>query len=428
VISDAESGISALDSHRETLRGGRLPSPRELRKQSFVHGALLPLSLISTALRTPAIRGPYLKLLAIRVAVLFVLAYVVSDGGAKIPKRRAHPSLELHASEPVDVSLPGIRLRIPKTQADGGAPETGLTILTDGGIQNADISLRAHGNLNLPRAPQDGGATDLDIGGGDLTVAGIRIPLNEAAEEASRRLPKHEEAGSVSEWLSDSWARLLAIFATLSAIEVVIVFFSRKWDDAISFELSRAAGIVPEDPVPPKPRMGADFGWAYRKVKRKVRGTLVFVAGLPILLPIHLVPVLGDWAFTGVATLWGWYWVGAFAAGKSAHAWIDSEKADAPLPLRKVRALSTRGRLMWPVRVYTRLWDRVTRELYPAVTTFEKNPRTFLGLGLTRVVFSIPILYLFFRPILPVAAGRICAESDPEERFTLRGEPPQISP
>lgn len=391
---------------------------------------LLPLSLISTALRTPAIRTPFLKLLGVRVAILIALALIFSDGGDKFPKRRAKPSLEMHASEPVDVTLPGFRLRIPRATTDAGISETGLVVSTDGGIQNMDVSLRAKGDLPLPKAVADGGAPDLDIGNGDLTIAGIRIPLNEAAERArQQKAAKEPESQIVPEWLSDSWAALLAIIATLSALEVVIVFFSRKWDDAISFELSRIAGILPEDLSPPNPRLGADFGWAYRKVKRKVRGTLVFMAGLPLFFPIQFVPAVGGWMFTGAATIWGWYWVGAFAAGKSAHAWADAEKADAPLPLRSVRTVSNR-RFMWPVRVYVRLWERVTRELYPAVTTFEKNPRTFLGLGLTRVVFSIPILYLVFRPILPVAAGRICAESDPEERFSLKEaeRSDQISP
>jgi hypothetical protein len=32
----------------------------------------------------------------------------------------------------------------------------------------------------------------------------------------------------------------------------------------------------------------------------------------------------------------------------------------------------------------------------------------------------LPGFYLLARPIVPVAAGRLCADVDPEDRFTLR--------
>jgi hypothetical protein len=60
-----------------------------------------------------------------------------------------------------------------------------------------------------------------------------------------------------------------------------------------------------------------------------------------------------------------------------------------------------------------------------AAATFERSPAAFLGLALARGVLALPGLYLLARPIVPVAAGRICAESDPGDRFAA---PPPATP
>ncbi|HEY8078950.1 MAG TPA: hypothetical protein VIF62_32685, partial [Labilithrix sp.] len=60
----------------------------------------------------------------------------------------------------------------------------------------------------------------------------------------------------------------------------------------------------------------------------------------------------------------------------------------------------------------------LTRGVNPAAQTFERTPLPFLGLALARIVLSLPALYLLARPIVPVAAGRLCAEADPHDRFT----------
>ena len=159
-------------------------------------------------------------------------------------------------------------------------------------------------------------------------------------------------------------------------------------------------------------------------MKRRFRGYVVFAAGLPALLPLRLVPTAGPYLFSIAATLWGWYWIGVFSAAKSAHAWADEERALSPAPIRTLNERVSPHFVFAPLRWYGRTWARITRSVNPAATTFERSPTAFLGLALARVVLSLPGLYLLARPIVPVAAGRLCAEADPTERFSL----PRIRP
>ena len=197
-----------------------------------------------------------------------------------------------------------------------------------------------------------------------------------------------------------------------------MVFFSRRWDDWLSFHASRLAKIIPEDAAPTEPKIAFDLKWLYRKVKRRFRGYVVFAAGLPALLPLRLLPTIGPWAFTIAATLWGWYWLGVFSAAKSAHAWADEATALSPRPIRALNDHAARGWVLAPLRLYGRSWARLTRGVNPAVATFERTPAAFLGLALARAFLSLPGLYLLARPIVPVAAGRLCAEADPADRFS----------
>ena len=216
----------------------------------------------------------------------------------------------------------------------------------------------------------------------------------------------------------ERWAWLLALSAFLAVVEGIIVFFSRRWDDWLSFHVSRLAQIRPEDDAPKERRLGFDLRWAYRKAKRRIRGYVVFGAGLPVLALLRLLPAVGDAAFTIAVTLWGWYWLAIFSASKSAHAWADEATAPSPFPIRELSRRVERGVLVAPLRLYARLWARLTRSVNPAAATFERSVAAFLGLALARALLSLPGIYFLARPVVPVAAGRLCAEGDPAGRFS----------
>ena len=381
----------ALAAHRSALRGGELPPPNEAPKGTFLHGFLLPFSLIAATLRDRELRGPYVRVALVRGLLVAAVGIVAIAGGnvrarehkgngeVGVVVRRSHEDRAKPTSLHVD--LPGLKIDID----DKASKETAA-----------------------------------------ISVLGQKVPV--VAVEPAADAPSAQPApsgllGRAWSRLGESWAWLLALVTVLSAAEGVAVFFSRRWDDRLSFHASRLASIRPEDEEPKEAKLAFDLAWLYRKLKRRLRGYVVFAAGLPALLPLRLVPSVGVWLFTIAATLWGWYWLGVFSAAKSAHAWVDEEQALSPAPIRGLNERLSTSAAFAPLRWYGRAWARLTRGVNPAAATFERNPAPFLGLALARVILSLPGLYLLGRPIVPVAAGRICAEADPADRFTVARAP-----
>jgi hypothetical protein len=379
--------LQALASHRAALRGADLPPPNEAPKGTFLHGFFLPFSLILATARDRELRGPYLRVVGVRGLIVALCGVVAILGGSvqgRAAKRDRPNGIVVHKSidstkpsEPVHIDWPGLKVNL-----DAQKEEAEVSVL------GQQLPVKTIDD-NLPSPPEPTAAID-----------------------------------RVTQTARTSWTWILALFTTLSALELIVVFFSRRWDDWLSFHASsRLAAILPEDAMPRTPKLGFDLGWVYRKVKRRVRGYGVFASGLPLMLVLREIPIAGPWLFTVLATLWGWYWLGVFSAGKSAHAWADGAQAVPPAPIRVLTARTPRSVLFAPLRWYGRLWMRITRTFDPAVTTFERSPAAFLGLALARVILSLPGVYLFARPIIPVAAGRLCAEADPDARFSIESMP-----
>jgi len=381
----------ALAAHRAALRGSALPPPGDAPKGMFLHGFLLPFSLIAATLRDRELRGPYVRVVLMRGALVVLVGILAITGG-------------------------NVRARERK-----GAGEVGIVV-----HHSPNHAKPSALHVDLP-----GLKVDIDDKEEKAAVAvlGQNIPVHDVqgagAGTAEPREPPAPPGFALRVWshVARSWAWLLALVAVLSATEGVIVFFSRRWDDWLSFHASRLASIRPEDDAPKTPKLALDLGWLYRKLKRRMRGYVVFAAGLPALLPLRLIPSVGGWLFTIAATLWGWYWLGVFSAAKSAHAWDDEEKALSPVPIRTLNERLSSSAVFAPLRWYGRAWARITRSVNPAATTFERSPAAFLGLALARVILSLPGFYLLARPIVPVAAGRLCAEVDPTGRFTAARAP-----
>jgi hypothetical protein len=377
----------ALATHRAALRGFELPPPGDAPRGAFVHGFLLPFSLVVATLRDRELRGPYLRVALLRGALVALVGVVAIAGGnvrarERRDKRNGELAVVVHRT-PDNAKPAALHVDLP-----------GLKVDIDDKEEKAAVSVLGQ---NVP-------------------TRDVRPP-----EVAPPAAPETPPGLALRVWnrIVRSWAWLLALFTVLSATEGVVVFFSRRWDDWLSFHASRLAAIRPEDDAPKTPKVAVDLGWLYRKMKRRMRGYVVFGAGLPALLPLRLVPSVGGWLFTIAATLWGWYWLGVFSAAKSAHAWADEDQALPPAPIRTLNDRLSRSAVFAPLRGYGRAWARITRSVNPAATTFERSPAAFLGLALARVILSFPGLYLLARPIVPVAAGRLCAEVDPAARFTV---------
>ena len=415
----------ALAAHRAALHGSSLPPPNDAPNGTFLHGFFLPFSLIVATMRDRELRGPYLRVALVRgLVVALIGAIAIARGGISAEKSRGPRStIVIHKSKaekskrakhaPVHVDVPGLHVDLDEE----------------------------HDNAKVSVLGQDVPVTKVDDD--PVAVPGVAPPLPPAAPAAPAPAGASEAANAVvanatpaeqptrarRAWnvVRNSWAWLLALLAFLSAAEGVVVFLSRRWDDWLSFHASRLAAIRPEDEAPKDPRLAIDLAWLYRKMKRRIRGYIVFAAGIPALLPLLLVPWAGEALFTIALTFWGWYWLGVFTAAKSAHAWADEERALAPAPIRALAERVSPSAVFGPLRFYARAWAKITRSVNPAATTFERSPAAVLGLALARVILSLPGIYLLARPIVPVAAGRLCAEADPAGRFSVPSAPAAIA-
>ncbi len=458
--------------HRDlTLRGSAFPHPRVKPRATFAHGFLLPFSLIVATLRHPTLGLSYLRLTVVRALFVAVFAYVAfshagprkalpaagggGGGGPRIviaqskPKHAKHkrhgsvgddsakesalggagapgapgapggPSAESAGDDdeaPVHVTAPGVKVDIDKTTGEKKAVVLGKEIpIVDEAVPSASAA-SANANGAEPASANANGAEPASAAPAPAPVATSWIMR-------------------LVERITSGWQWLAWFVGIVSGTEAVIVFFTRRWDDWLGHHASSLAQIRPEESTPPPPpKVAFDVRWLIRKFKRRIRGYLVFGAGIPLLALFRLVPghlggglTIGDVLFTIALTCWGWYWLAVFTAGKSAHAWADAATAPSPTLIRELRDRSHDKWFLAPVHMYSRVWARVTRSMNAAAITFERNPRPYLGLALARAILALPGLYLLARPIVPIAAGRLCAESDPADRFSAPA-PPALQP
>lgn len=338
--------------------------------RSFARGFRLPFALIAATLSDAALRRTYLRVTLVRLLVVAALAALGGVGGRAGPPPRAGLNVDLRAPDggpgkPVHFTMPGVEVDID------------------------------------PEHDRE-----------EVVVLGERIPTKDARERERRRAVESPRLRA----LEGAYAWLVALAGAVTLLEGIVVALSRRWDDWLSFHASRLAGIRPEEPTPRPPKVALDVKWLYRKLRRRLRGYVVFAAGVPVLLVLRLVPSAGPWLFGAALTAWGWYWLAIFTAAKSAHAWADDGVAPPPLV---IRTFHDGVRRIPPLRWYARFWGWLTRGLDAPTAVFERDPAAYLGLALARAVLAVPVAYLFARPVVPVAAGKLCSDADPERRFAI---------
>jgi hypothetical protein len=376
----------ALVAHREALRSGAALPRRVLAPRMFLHGLLLPFTLAAASLRAPEVRRRWVRVVGVRLLLLLVVApWAV----ARADRARTKAGV---AVEPASDGV-SVRVRIDKKDGRRPPPEVHVT------VPGLSFDVDARHDADAPP----------------------RAAAAATAPEAART-PAAAPPSLLATALRD-WRLLVAALAAISALEAVLVFLSRKYDDWVAFHLAEVAGVRPEDEEEPIPKLRVDLAWLWRKGLRKLHGYVILFAGAPLFAPLLLLPSAGHILFQIAFFAWGLYWLGVVTAGKNAHAWLDAPSAAAPPFLR---ALANAGGEAWalaPVRAYARLLVRLTKPVHAAVATFERNPRAYLGLAFARLVLSVPGVYGAARPVVPVAAGRLCAEADPAGRFWATDAP-----
>ncbi|HEU4532534.1 MAG TPA: hypothetical protein VFS00_00405, partial [Polyangiaceae bacterium] len=76
------------------------------------------------------------------------------------------------------------------------------------------------------------------------------------------------------------WGKVVAIYGIFVAAGWCVVALSRDYHDAIGREASLRLGLPPEDP-PVSPRVRLNVPWVKTRVKRRIRGFLLFTLGVP---------------------------------------------------------------------------------------------------------------------------------------------------
>lgn len=382
----------SVSAHRDAVRGASFPPPKKAPPGTFLHGFLLPFSLIVATLRHRTLGASFLRLTVVRALCVALLSLVAFSGSDRAGTKHQ----------------PGPVVKVIRTGKDSAQPAA------------AESSKGVH--VHAP-----GVHVDLDRAQGQnkVVVLGREVPVidddNEpptAKQDDGDSAEKTDSRWAFVKVLSSSWTWILWFIGVVSATEGVVIFFSRRWDDWLGFYASPLASVRPEDDEPKTPKLAIDIKWLIKKLKRRVRGYLVFAAGIPLIAVFQLLPTIGSALFSVGLMIWGWYWLGVFTAAKSAHAWVDDPDAPSPYLIRELRDRSVGRWWLSPVRLYARLWAWITKDMNSCALAFERNPAPFLGLSLARAILSLPGLYLLARPIIPIAAGRLCAESDPTDRFS----------
>jgi hypothetical protein len=236
-----------------------------------------------------------------------------------------------------------------------------------------------------------------------------------------------DKAGDVAIELK-FWAKLLA---AMQILQWIVVALSRDYHDAISRDASLLTGVPPED-EPLTPRVRLDVAWVRKKLSRRIRALLVFLAGLPALFMLTApLPSRQD-LLSVLIPAWSAYWLVVFTAAKSARAWDEEATAGAPWFLRAWIWLTTRvPGLRWGfLQRYGRFWENRTRSVFSPAAEVERQPWAFAGLSVIRALAILPLLKCFLRPLVPVAAAhllvaqRAAAAPPPSELPAPPAEPP----
>jgi len=219
-----------------------------------------------------------------------------------------------------------------------------------------------------------------------------------------------------------AWALVLSIYGALSVAQAIVIALSRDYHAAVARDASLLLGVAPEDP-PTAPRIHLNVAWVRRKFQQRTRSLLCLLPGVA-LISVVSVPFPARAVVSSLLTsVWAAYWWVVWTASKSARAWERKGVAAPPFFLRWWHAhLSPLPYIGAVARLLERLWARLTRVAYSPAEAVEAQPAEFSGLAAARALQLIPLVKLYVRPLVPVAAARLLAE---RSRPGLRLESPQ---
>jgi hypothetical protein len=220
------------------------------------------------------------------------------------------------------------------------------------------------------------------------------------------------------------WIKRLALWASsLVVVQTLVLALTRDFQDRLARDLALVAGLQPED-VPLRPRVRVDLKWLWRKGRRRLRGMLTVAQGVIALAPLLLIGAALGYEEVGsaVVSLVSAYWWLVFTAARSARAWVGEEDPTPATPVRTTTAIYGKiPGLKWFARAS--VWT--TRSMAAPSRAIERDFAGFAGLGLARLVATVPVLRLGLRAAIIVAAGELLESTGPEVRLVTDRAPPE---
>jgi hypothetical protein len=208
--------------------------------------------------------------------------------------------------------------------------------------------------------------------------------------------------------ISRGFALVSSIYATLCAVEWMVIALTHDYDDQTARRAAILIGVPPEDPER-APRVRLDIPWITKRIKRRLRGLRVLFAGVPVIGLVTALPLVGGHLYAALFALWSAYWFVVITASKSAAAWREDGRAPAPWFIRAWDDLTQNViGFRWGLpRAYGRFFRRQTEAMSSPCAAVEGAPGPHAGVALLRVIGSLPCAYIFLRPFFPVATAHI---------------------
>ncbi len=357
------------------------------RLGQLAHGFSLPFHLLRTLWADRALRRRYLAVSVLQVVAIVGLAVLFTRSGKEVvetvgPDEWSEQQQEEaeQRMEEAEAALEEAELRMKRARqlqkaAEGSAALAGLA-----GADQAKVQAAVEQALKNAQAAEEARRAERDAAEAE-------------GEKAERPVKKRKVHQAVY------WAALLT---SLQIAQWIVIALSRDFHTALSREVSLRAGVAPED-EPLTPRVRLNLPWLRSKMKRRWRGLVLFVLGVPVLWASTVLLPWSDSLLAALMSLWGAWWFVVFTAGKSSLAWKE-ETAGEPWFLRGWNGLTAR---VPGLGAYGSLWTNQTREVFSPAASVERRPWGLVGLAVVRALAALPLVRCFLRPVIPVAAAHL---------------------
>lgn len=427
--------------------------------ERFRHGFVQLVLAFQALHRDPLAWKRYLRVVALQSAVTVAVASLFvstarssSEGLREVRVRKAmekvsavHPKAEPHAERPATAPPPpavpspsppgqptaGSTTAAPSASADEEDEEDEDDEAQDKEeaaekshtefqrdllkLQSAILKLSKKAGPTAVRRDEDfqKARLGLDERLADLEQEAEKLPLTDEDRATLVRLSAELdvlERKTKPGWWDSAIALVLSIYGALSVVQAGVIALSRDYHAAIARDASLLLGVAPEDP-PLAPRVHLNVAWIRRKFRQRTRSLLVFLPGVALISLVALFLPERALVTTVLTSLWAAYWWVVWTASKSARAWEREGVARWPWFLRLWHSyLAPLPLVGWMARAWEALWTRLSRSAFSPAEAVEAQPVEFAGLAAARALQLVPLVKLFVRPLVPVAAARLLSE------------------